>query len=398
MKPLLPLAISFSAKAAAECACGYTVNKTDSDQYALFTDLLETDFLHTRDVAFNGSHDIGWIPQSYNTTAKQDNGPYGMAKELRNLVPNYIENEYDWGGPGIKGVDPGLQLWVRSGLVGEEGKQMVPSAEIVSERDDILYGSFRIAMKTTAINGTCSAFFSYRNDSQEVDLEILSADQHSDSGDWPIHLVVQNTTATASPNYAGSSQMIYQMAFPPGGTVANYHEYRFDWLPERIDYYVNGFHAWTTTENIPSTPGRIHFSHWSNGNPGWSMGPPMQDAVLTVSYVKAYFNSTDEKRTEQWDSACAAIKLDDLKERTCEIPTQSDPPNPFGANGNHTGHTFFFTQHHNVTVNQTVYPLNGVGGRGFEMNTALILVGLMTAVLVSWIDVGGLHSYTVQAG
>ena len=158
-------------------------------------------------------------------------------------------------------VDPGLQLWVRSTLVGNPGQKLVPSAEIVSPREDILYGSFRIAMKTTQINGTCSAFYFYRNDSQEVDLEILSAEQHSAENTWPVHLVVQNTTAKPTPNYDTSSQNIYKMAFPPGGTAANYNEYRFDWLPGRIDYYINGRHAWTTTENIPSTAGRIHFSH-----------------------------------------------------------------------------------------------------------------------------------------
>jgi hypothetical protein len=308
MKALLSLVTSVTT-VASNCACGYTVNKTDSNHYALFTDLLETDFLHIQDVTFNSSYDIGWIPQDYNTTAVQDNGPYGMAKESRNLVPNYIDNQYNWVGPGINSVDPGLQLWVRSTLIGKKGNQMVPSAEIVSQRNDILYGSFRIAMKTTDINGTCSAFFFYRNDSQEVDLEILSAEQHSEESNCPIHLVVQNTSNIIQPNYNESSQMIYQMAFPPGGTPANYNEYRFDWLPGRISYYVNGYHAWTTEENIPSTPGGIHFSHWSNGNPLWSQGPPIHDAALTVSYVKAYFNSTNSSRIKQYSDICPAGKV-----------------------------------------------------------------------------------------
>lgn len=259
MKTLLSL-LSIVSVAAAKCSCGYTVNSTDSSHYALFTELLETDFLHIKDVTFNNSYDIDWVPQNYNTSAAISDGPYGMAKEASNLVPNYIDDQWNYVGPGIKDVDPGLQLWVRSTLVGYKGQKLVPSAEIVSQRDDILYGSFRIAMKTTEINGTCSAFFFFRNDSQEVDLEILSAEQHSEENDWRVHLVVQNTTAESSPNYNGSSQMIYQMAFPPGGTPANYNEYRFDWLPGRIDYYINGWLAWTTTENIPSTAGRIHFS------------------------------------------------------------------------------------------------------------------------------------------
>jgi hypothetical protein len=188
-----------------------------------------------------------------------------MDRSPGNLVPNYIDNEWNYNGPGVKSIDPGLQLWVRSELLNPSQnvdagqKPLVPSSEIVSQRDDILYGSFRIAMKTTEINGTCTAFFLYRNDTQEIDMEILSAQQHSDTNDWPIHLVVQNTSVGTKGDQDGSSQMVYQMAFPPGGF--DYNEYRFDWLPGRIDYYINSWFAWSETENVPSTPGRIHISH-----------------------------------------------------------------------------------------------------------------------------------------
>lgn len=155
-----------------------------------------------------------------------DNGPYGMAKLSNNLVPNYIDNHYDWAGPGVVGPDPGLQLWVRSTLIQNGGHRLVPCAEIVSERDDILYGSFRIAMKTTANNGTCSAFFYYRNNSQEVDLEILSSQQYADKKQWPIHLVVQDSSNAADSHSTTSQQLIYNMTTPPGGALAEYNEVR----------------------------------------------------------------------------------------------------------------------------------------------------------------------------
>ena len=85
----------FASSAAAKCACGYTVNSTGDADYALFTDLLETDFLHIQDIAYNDTYSTGWIPQIYNTTAHEDQGPYGMAKEDCNIVPNYIENLYN---------------------------------------------------------------------------------------------------------------------------------------------------------------------------------------------------------------------------------------------------------------------------------------------------------------
>lgn len=131
------LTLALAAHAAADCACGYTVNKTVEPDYAIFTDMIETDFLHTYDFAYDTAHSIGWIPQTYNQT--NISAPYGQAKMADNVVTNPLASIWDWGGEGIRGGDPGLQLWVKSALVNDV-LGYVPTAEIVSEREDILYG------------------------------------------------------------------------------------------------------------------------------------------------------------------------------------------------------------------------------------------------------------------
>ena len=355
MKILLHI-VTFASVAAAKCACGYTVNSTSDANHALFTDLLETDFLHLQDITYNDTYSTGWIPQSYNTTAREDQGPYGMAKEDRNVVPNYMQDRYNWAGPGVHGADTGLQLWVRSKLIGAGEEQFIGSAELVSERDDILYGSFRIALKTTAITGTCSAFFVYKNDSQEIDLEILSGEQNATSKQ--VRFVVQNisTPADSGASIRHSEQDIYSLPSP--GPSEGYNEYRFDWLPDSITYYVNGKMIWSTDWNVPCSAGRIHLSHWSNGNPLWSGGPPAQDAVMSVSYVKAYFNSTSPTRHNEYSKICPTEEraaAAGSREQMCEIPSQMEPPNPCGSDGNETGRTFFFTLRANSTPGQVLY-------------------------------------------
>jgi hypothetical protein len=49
----------------------------------------------------------------------------------------------------------GLQLVVGSSLV----QDMVPVAEIDTQRLDFFYGTFRASMKVTDVPGTCAAFF-----------------------------------------------------------------------------------------------------------------------------------------------------------------------------------------------------------------------------------------------
>lgn len=214
---MLELLLLLVSTAAAECGCGYTVNATDAPTFELFTDLLETDFLHVKDVGSTTSFPVGWEIQDYNA-GPQRGGPYGMASQPTNLLTNYIDNPFNYIGAGVHGSDPGLQLYVRSSLVNVKGSTFVPVAEIVTERDDIKYGSFRIAMKTTQVSGTCGTFFFYQSDSQEIDLEILSANPPNGQNQFPLHFVVQNPSTTSG-DILPPSELIYNMTGPPGGPM-----------------------------------------------------------------------------------------------------------------------------------------------------------------------------------
>lgn len=184
-------------------------------------------------------------------------GPYGKAAQLQNVVLNNDDG-------GTAGGSRGVQLWVRSQLIPQGSDELVPIAEMVTARTDILYGSFRFNMLTTPVNGTCGAAFFYHNDSQEVDMEVLSRQQSSNNG--AVQLVVQSpASVNAGFNAANTSSLMdYGLTSAPW---ASFLEYRFDWLPDRVDFYTNGLYQWSVFDNIPNSPGQIHLSHWSNGNP-----------------------------------------------------------------------------------------------------------------------------------
>ena len=131
----------------ANCECGYTVNST------LYTDLIETDFLHLANITTN----TDWQPQNYTVTPALARGPYGKNATLSDVVANPLKNKYDWAGDGVMGGDAGLQLFVRGGDPSPGG--LIPMAEVATTRGDLLYGSFRAGIKVTATSGTCGAFF-----------------------------------------------------------------------------------------------------------------------------------------------------------------------------------------------------------------------------------------------
>ena len=147
LSSLSAFATLFVSLVRASCECGYAVNST------LYTDLIESDFLHLQNI----TSDTDWVPQDYQTSAALARGPYGKNASLNNVVTNPLKSQYDWSGKGVNGGDAGIKLIVRGGDPGNGN--MIPMAEMVTKRGDILYGSFRAGMKIAAINGSCGAFF-----------------------------------------------------------------------------------------------------------------------------------------------------------------------------------------------------------------------------------------------
>lgn len=315
----------------ADCECGYTVNS------ALYTDIIETDFLHLANI----TNDTDWQPQNYTVTPELARGPFGKNASISNVVANPLKSQYDWAGDGVNGGDAGLQLFVRGG-VPQDG--LIPMAELATARIDMLYGSFRAGMKVTGTPGTCGAFFWYLNDTQEIDMEFLSSEFNATS--QPVNLVLQSPESEeAGFNAANTGTFqVHQLNFTPS---EGFHEYRFDWSPNAVDFYADGVLLDTMTSAVPTAPGHITLSHWSNGDPNWSAGPPTEDAILTVEYLKGYFNSSDAARQQDWSTRCISPSAVNA---TCPVPEVTQAPN-----GNVSAHTSFFSMQANETGNQTVF-------------------------------------------
>ncbi|CAE7022543.1 hypothetical protein P3342_005070 [Pyrenophora teres f. teres] len=331
---LLLLAMSRFSNAA--CECGYSVNSTADPNYAVFTELVENDFLHTSVDSFR---EVGWAPQVYNVTPKNARGPFGKSMELENVVANPLKDSKAWSGDSKLGGDAGLQLWVR----GQPQDGYVSGSELVSLRNDSLLGSFRVGMKLSNSSGTCGAFFFYHNNSQEIDMEFLSHQFNNSQG--AVNLVLQSPESV---NHGFAAQgtngfIVQPLNFRPDEM---FHEYRFDWTKDVVSFYVDGQLLSQIRDNIPTDSGSIFFNHWSNGDPSWSAGPPDRDTVMTISYMKSYFNSTDTERSQN-DYKKRCPTFDPAK--VCTIPSQTTIPDP--SKGPEAAKTYFFS--HDKSANKT---------------------------------------------
>ncbi|KAG2202450.1 hypothetical protein INT46_002245 [Mucor plumbeus] len=161
------------------------------------------------------------------------------------------------------------------------------SAAIGTKRNDFLYGTYRARMKTSNVSGTVAAFFYYRNDSSEIDMESLSRWQDPYKTYFAIQPQIYDNGA-ASP----LTNEKHDLQFNP---TEDYHEYRFDWLPNSVKFYIDNIFVREMTINIPDSPGRILLNHWTDGNPEFSGGPPTENADLQVSHLNLFFNSSESK-------------------------------------------------------------------------------------------------------
>jgi len=173
-------------------------------------------------------------------------------------------------------------------------------------------------------------------------MEFLSREFSSSSN--PVNLVLQSpASAEAGFNARNTSTFaVFPLPFTPDG---EFHEYRFDWSPTEVSFFADGNLLQTMTQAIPTSPGHVTLSHWSNGNKGWSSGPPATDAAIMLQYFKGYFNSSLPERQHDWALRCKDISAPNA---TCAVPEMSTPPDSNSS-------TYFFINQANSTVNQTVY-------------------------------------------
>ncbi|KAH8555900.1 concanavalin A-like lectin/glucanase domain-containing protein [Umbelopsis sp. PMI_123] len=161
----------------------------------------------------------------------------------------------------------------------------IKCGSISTSREDFLYGSFRANMKITSVPGTVAAFYLYKNDTSEIDMETLSAVHDP----WKVYVSVKPQIYNSDGSAAYETLRRHVESISP---TNEFHEYRFDWFPGVVNYYMDGALIETITTNVPSSPGRIVFNHWTDGNINYSQGPPEESATLEIANVTMFFNSS----------------------------------------------------------------------------------------------------------
>jgi beta-glucanase (GH16 family) len=242
-----------------DCDCGFV--DADEPTGTTFTSLLFVDFTK----ASWKELDNIFIKSSYNVN--RSDAPY-----IRDFETDQIQL-----------TDAGLELTVSPSPDG----RIVPSASISTRQASYLHGSYRARIMVRDVPGTVTAFYNYHNDTSEVDIEHVSA-----RGPTLLYSVKEQLYfANSNPDPSTYQSDTWN------DTVTSFnqefHEWSFTWLPEVVHYGLDANYSKKITRNVPQAPGTIVLSHWSNGNPRYSEGPPVVNSTNFVSYIQAVYNDAN---------------------------------------------------------------------------------------------------------
>jgi beta-glucanase (GH16 family) len=242
-----------------DCDCGF-IDSHDRTK-SIFTSFLVVNF---SSITSKQLHDL-FILATYDIG--RGDGPYA-----RNFSANQVQLS-----------EAGLNLTVSP----SPDSKSVPCGQATTKAATFFHGSYHAQFRVGDVPGTVTAFFNYKNDSSEVDIEYLS------TGDHPTLLyTVKPQIYLDNGNPSNSTDQQETWDDTSVSFDQDFHEWSFVWLPDIVHFGLDATYSRFITTNVPQVPGRLALSHWSDGNPKYSLGPPMQNSTVTISLLWAVYNDT----------------------------------------------------------------------------------------------------------
>ncbi|KAH6660637.1 concanavalin A-like lectin/glucanase domain-containing protein [Truncatella angustata] len=170
-------------------------------------------------------------------------------------------------------------------LSSRENEASQQSSGIDFNEDSILYLSLRLKARVTGDPGACAAFFTYENDTQEADMELLTRDDQD--------IVGFNTQPSIDVhgNYINATH--FNMSLPNDLTREKWITYRMDWVSDQVVWYVDGVQMANTYTNVPVEPSHLYLTMWGNGGTWTRMMTLGDSALLEIQWIEVTYNLSD---------------------------------------------------------------------------------------------------------
>ena len=161
----------------------------------------------------------------------------------------------------------------------------------------------------SAVSGTVTDFFNFIDDSEtEIDFEY--------QGTSPSTLEMTNFSTVSNSQSTNT---------PVSGAESSFHEYRYVWRADRIEFYVDGKLVSTHTEHIPSSPAAVLINLWGTNSSSLAEWLPRASHVIFTCHRFRTHLKRQSGRTKGEPIPFSALKSCQAHPLKCGREGESDP-------------------------------------------------------------------------
>ncbi|GIZ42605.1 hypothetical protein CKM354_000586500 [Cercospora kikuchii] len=181
-----------------------------------------------------------------------------------------------------------LELRVPGGQKPTDGGRGPISCAEVGTTFEVKYASVKTYAILSEEPGVCNGMFMYKDYNQETDIEWISdpesfANQQFSSNGSRVLLYTNQGPS-------GNTDALTVSGRAPADATSAVHEYRLDWTEDAVEFYLDGVKQQTLTDYVPTVGGSWLWNSWVNGDPYFTAGPPVNDAVFKILRIEMDYN------------------------------------------------------------------------------------------------------------
>jgi beta-glucanase (GH16 family) len=200
---------------------------------------------------------------------------------------------FRWGSPTFTlynfRADPS-EVWNKDGVnylrLGRSQSNIYPTGFIYT-KNHFSYGSYAVRMKVSDMPGAVASFFTCTQIAKvfsdgthdEIDFEFITAKPHS----------VLLTTWYLATGMEGAQQTMTHNSYTwedPSFDIRDWHVYRFDWHPDRVEFFIDEKKVWTSTKAIPKKDMQISLHVYTYDAWDEVQYPPKGEVLQMTDWVE----------------------------------------------------------------------------------------------------------------
>jgi hypothetical protein len=246
-----------------------------------------------------------WTVQNWSTPAAEDS-PIPMSNSFGNI---YIGQEGN-----------GTYLSLRTSRLDDHQT----ASEIENQQKNLMHVSMRMSGRVTGSKGAVAGFFTYYDDDNESDIEILTND--------PINKI--HYTNQPSVDKDGNAVTVASTSPNDLPRWDEWQTHRIDWVPKNSYWYLNDKQVAANTYSVPRKPSFLVLNIWSNGGVWSGNMTTGGQAEFQIQWIEMAFNTSGpyngtarEKRSIDFGDKL----LENGKEAGCETVCKIDGVQKIGT-------------------------------------------------------------------